>query len=269
MTTCIKCGKGIPDGELFCPECSLNLSGSAPAAARPAVSAPGRMQTPFRQPPAPRPEARHAPEAEVRPQKKSGRALTAAACLLAALGIGTACWLFAGRTQERRRVRLQEEAVAEREAALDDLEAEIDGLTQQLEEAEDNAAAQNAQIEALLASVSSAESSASQSQYDLSEQQRALEEATAENEALTQQIETLTAEHEAMQETYNSLQARYDRQSEQVKFVNSYVVFIEDDGTGCYHRYDCSRFLKKNFWAYSRKLAEKQGYTPCTECFGG
>ena len=24
MTTCIKCGKEIPDGELFCPACSLN-----------------------------------------------------------------------------------------------------------------------------------------------------------------------------------------------------------------------------------------------------
>ena len=269
MTTCIKCGKEIPDGELFCPDCSLNPSGSAQAAARPAISASGRMQTPLRQPPAPRPEAKRMPETEVQAQKKSGRALTAAACLLAVLGIGAACWLFAGRTKERRRVQLREDAVAEREAALDDLEAEIDGLTQQLQEAEDNAAAQSAQIEVLLASVSSAESSASQSQYDLSEQQRALEAAMAENEVLTQQLETLTAEHDALQETYDSLQARYDRQSEQVDFVNSYVVFIEDDGTGCYHRYDCSRFLKKNFWAYSRKLAEKQGYTPCKECFGG
>ena len=52
------------------------------------------------------------------------------------------------------------------------------------------------------------------------------------------------------------------------KFMDSYVVFIEDDGTGNYHRYDCGKFSKKNFWAYSRKLAERQGYTPCAQCFG-
>ena len=48
MTTCIKCGKEIPDGELFCAECSLN-PGAAPSRPRPSAAAqPGRMQTPVR-----------------------------------------------------------------------------------------------------------------------------------------------------------------------------------------------------------------------------
>ena len=48
MTTCIKCGKEIPDGELFCAECGLN-PGAAPSRPRPSVPAqPGRMQTPVR-----------------------------------------------------------------------------------------------------------------------------------------------------------------------------------------------------------------------------
>ena len=42
MTTCIKCGKEIPDGELFCAECGLN-PGAAEARPRPSVPAqPGR-----------------------------------------------------------------------------------------------------------------------------------------------------------------------------------------------------------------------------------
>ena len=50
--------------------------------------------------------------------------------------------------------------------------------------------------------------------------------------------------------------------------MDSYVVFVEDDGTGLYHKYDCPRFVQRSFWAYSRKLAEKNHYTPCPDCFG-
>ena len=39
MTTCIKCGKEIPDGELFCAECGLN-PGAAEAHPRPSVPVP-------------------------------------------------------------------------------------------------------------------------------------------------------------------------------------------------------------------------------------
>lgn len=38
MTTCIKCGKEIPDGELFCAECGLN-PGAAPSRPRPSAAA--------------------------------------------------------------------------------------------------------------------------------------------------------------------------------------------------------------------------------------
>ena len=39
MTTCIKCGKEIPDGELFCAECGLN-PGAAPPRPRPSPRRP-------------------------------------------------------------------------------------------------------------------------------------------------------------------------------------------------------------------------------------
>ena len=47
MNRCIKCGKEIPDGELFCVECSLNPGSSLfeeEVEKRPAPK--GRMQTP-------------------------------------------------------------------------------------------------------------------------------------------------------------------------------------------------------------------------------
>ena len=42
----------------------------------------------------------------------------------------------------------------------------------------------------------------------------------------------------------------------------------EDDGTGLYHSYDCEHFTKSKFWAYSRRLAEANGYHPCPLCGG-
>ena len=44
------------------------------------------------------------------------------------------------------------------------------------------------------------------------------------------------------------------------------VVFVEDDGSGLYHRYGCSRFAAKTFAVYSRKQAMAAGYTACPDC---
>ena len=50
--------------------------------------------------------------------------------------------------------------------------------------------------------------------------------------------------------------------------MDSYVVFVENDGRGLYHKYGCDDFAQTSFWAYSRKLAEANGYQPCPRCFG-
>ena len=276
MTTCIKCGKEIPDGELFCAECSLN-PGAAPSRPRPSAAAqPGRMQTPVRRTESPKSSEKQPQEPTgkqpAKPEKKEkrpGRALTVCACIVAAVSLGLANWQFSGLARQRRAIRLREDDLAEREKRLTTLETQIDDLTQELQEAEDNASAQARQIEELLNSVSSAQSSANQSQYDLTEQQKELAQAVEEKAALEEQTASLEDELNALQTEYETLESRYARQQEKVKFMDSYVVFVEDDGTGKYHRYDCAKFLKKNFWAYSRKLAEKQGYSPCSDCFGG
>ena len=70
MTTCIKCGKEIPDGELFCAECGLN-PGAAEARPRPSVPAApgqtGRMQTPVRRAEPLRPAEPRPPEPAAKP----------------------------------------------------------------------------------------------------------------------------------------------------------------------------------------------------------
>ena len=107
-----------------------------------------------------------------------------------------------------------------------------------------------------------------QMQQKIMKMQKELEKATDENAALEEQVTALEKENDRLRADYDTLYAAVDAQSKKLRFMDSYVVFIEDDGTGNYHRYDCEKFSKKNFWAYSRKLAERQGYTPCAQCFG-
>ena len=77
MTTCIKCGQPIPDGELFCESCGLN--GEVPQP-RPALRPVGRMQTPVKREPRPgKPQPAPAPE-------KKSRGGRAAAAVLALAG---------------------------------------------------------------------------------------------------------------------------------------------------------------------------------------
>ena len=90
MTTCIKCGQPIPDGELFCESCGLN--GEVPQP-RPALRPVGRMQTPVKREPRPgKPQPAPAPEKKSR----GGRAAAAVLALLCAL-------LLAGGAGNRRR----------------------------------------------------------------------------------------------------------------------------------------------------------------------
>lgn len=83
-------------------------------------------------------------------------------------------------------------------------------------------------------------------------QQAELERVTAEKEALetentslTQSIETLTSTNEELASTNR----HYVTKS---KFMDAYVVFVENDGTGYYHKYGCDYFAQTSFWAYSR-----------------
>ena len=51
-----------------------------------------------------------------------------------------------------------------------------------------------------------------------------------------------------------------------VDFIDEFVVFIEDDGTDFYHKYECDKFVGDYFWAYNIEAAEYNGYRPCPLC---
>lgn len=272
MTTCIKCGKPVADGELFCAQCGLNpgeleLYPDTPPAR---VSAPaGRMQKP--QKTAPKPVAKQAAPykpapAPARP-RASFRGAFAVMCVLCVILVGLCAWQYATQARARVALRVRESDLEQREHTMDELQLELDACTAELEQAKAKLDEQQQQIDSLQSMVNAAESSMSQTQYDMTTQQAQMQlleqknaELTAEAEQLQSSVQSLTEENTALAQTNSLFQKKVD-------FMDAYVVFVEDDGTGWYHKYDCPHFAQKSFWAYSRKLAEKNRYTPCPYCF--
>ena len=256
MNTCIKCGREIPDGELFCRECALNPGASSEDGH--AMPAPrGKMQKPVVQPPKPKPIPQ--PSAPAAPKKRqSGHGvIIAILCVFTALSLGLSIYLIANSASQRVSLRLRESDLEEREESLATLEQSLLDAQQELQSAKDELSQQAQTIEELQKNFTSAQSTVSQTQYDMTTQQAELQRVTAEKEAL----ETLTSTNEELASTNR----RYVTKS---KFMDAYVVFVENDGTGYYHKYGCDYFAQTSFWAYSRKLAEANGYTPCPHCFG-
>ena len=102
-----------------------------------------------------------------------------------------------------------------------------------------------------------------------------LQEAEAAKQTLQEQVDTLTAESaeltaklESAQSDYDALKAKYNTMSDKMGWVDTYVVYVENDGTNYYHCYECSSFKKQSFWVYNRKLAENKGFTACPVCGG-
>ena len=162
---------------------------------------------------------------------------------------------------QRVSLRLREEALDAREKEYAAVQAELEETEDALSEAKQTLLAREEEISSLQSSLSKAESESSQSQYDLNAQKSELERLQQENDALTEELDSLQKENEKLKENQNSLE-------EKSKFLDAYVVFVEKDKSSVYHRYACSAFAKKSFWAYSRKLAESLGYKPCPNCFG-
>lgn len=91
----------------------------------------------------------------------------------------------------------------------------------------------------------------------------------AENLRLNEEVKTYTSRIAEMNERIGALEEELEALSalrQKSEFVDAHVVFVENDGTNYYHKYDCEAFLKQSYWAYSTNLAVSQGYTPCPKC---
>lgn len=250
MATCIKCGKPVPNGELFCRECDLNPFDTPDAAQRQSVPVPeGRMQTPKKAAPAPAPKPAPAP---VR-QKKGGKILAIVLIVLFAAAAG----FFAYRYfSQKVSMRLREEAVNARQQQYESAEQQLAELEAELTKTQAELSSKTEQIKTLQQNINTAESAASQTQFDMEGQLKTLQ---GEVKALTQELEDA-------QKKYSTLLEETAESQEKAAFLDKYVVFVENDGTGLYHRYGCEDFKAATFWPYGRKLAESSGYRACPKC---
>ena len=105
---------------------------------------------------------------------------------------------------------------------------------------------------------------------DLKEAKNAFQQ---ENWSLESDIDWLEAEVDKLEKDIKELEKEngqyYDYYSEtfdKLAFFDEYVVFVEDDGTYLYHKYECSNFVANYFWAYNVEAAIDKGYEACPKC---
>ena len=263
---CIKCGKPIADGELFCVLCSLNPDEIQPdEPARPRYPEPeGRMKQPGT---APKKVPVKAQPAKAAPKPKTGRGLRicfAAVTLMLILAIGFTLWMYADVQVEKNRLRVREADIDTLEWDLAELKYEVSQLELELQTAEQTIAAKELALQEVEDALNGSQSTMSQTQYDLAAQKVELERIKSEKTTLEAQLLTAQARVASLESRVEEMKAY----QEKAAFMDDHVVFVEDDRTGYYHTYDCANFAKAKFWAYSRKLAESNGYKPCPVCGG-
>ena len=265
MTTCIKCGRPIADGELFCVECDLNPEIDTTATPRP--SAPqGRMKQPNRAAPQSAPTRAAAPAPAAPVKKHTG--LIIALCLVTLLSLGFAISQVAKDAQRRVELRLRESDLEARERQMSQLEQSVNDLNAKLDDANATIQEQTQALSDLQTNYDNAQSTATQAQYDVTAKESELERLTEENAQLAADLEELKTVNEDLAEENASLNKKNTSLFSKASFMDDYVVFVNNDKSKLYHHYDCPSFSHSNFWAYSRKLAEASGFEPCPDCCG-
>ncbi len=259
MNHCIKCGIQIPEGELFCVECSLNPGSSL--FEKPYPSPAGHMQ-------APKPMPRQAPAAVKTPERKAKHTGLKAALVLVVLAlllsVGFTVWQYSDLQAQRTRLETKEADMLLREREKEELQLQLEEANRQIESLNQTIGEKEQEIKSLHSQLLGSQSSQSQSQYDLTTLQNELSRLEEENQQLLLLEEDLEAEIKKLTTALQGTQ----KATEKAAFLDSFVVFVENDGSRVYHTYDCARFSKTNFWAYSRKLAESAGFGPCSTCRG-
>lgn len=94
---------------------------------------------------------------------------------------------------------------------------------------------------------------------DYAKAQETIVELTKKNNDLKSDVADLKKENE---QYYDYWVDTFDK----MDVFDSWIVFIENDGTNLYHKYDCSRFLFEDSWAHNIEYAEYIGYSPCPRC---
>ena len=90
---------------------------------------------------------------------------------------------------------------------------------------------------------------------------------------LKREVEAVKADKKSLNDTVTRLrnqlkeaEAELDVCYQEINFIDEFVVFVEDDGTNLYHKYQCSKFISDGFWAFNVEAAIGNGYKPCSLC---
>lgn len=93
-----------------------------------------------------------------------------------------------------------------------------------------------------------------------------LEAIIRENAKLQSEISELKSECSDLQSEIDELQAQLNQAPDKLTFYDAYIVFVENDGTDLYHKYECDKFKGEDFWAYNIEQAIWRDYKPCPLC---
>ena len=257
MTTCIKCGRPIEDGELFCGTCAMN---TPPAEPHKAARSGGKSKKIAVRKPAAHKQGLYTRTAKNHTAKPaSNRKGVVALAVLLAVCLSLLIWQLATRRAQTVKLRLWQDELETRQTELDHLTHQQEADSQRIGELETQLQETTEALDRTRTELSSAQRSATQSEYDMTTQQAALEKANERLDELETENDDLTRQNTALEEENDAL-------SEKSDFMDRYVVFVENDGSNLYHKYDCSHFPAKSFWAYSKRLAERNGYKACPHC---
>lgn len=76
----------------------------------------------------------------------------------------------------------------------------------------------------------------------------------------------LVYDNQLLKEQISEMEDELAYYKNEIDFIDAYVVFVEDDGTSYYHKYECNSFVGNSFWVYNVELAIDSGYYPCPFC---
>lgn len=79
-------------------------------------------------------------------------------------------------------------------------------------------------------------------------------------------LEEATQKSEELKQKQSEYKEQKEYEQEKLAFFDEYIVWVEDDGSNHYHKYDCHKFKGNSFWAYNVDNAKHQGYKPCPIC---
>lgn len=243
MNTCIKCGKHIADGELFCAQCS-----KSPVIAELGVSH-------HRPAPQKKPTPRQTAPVQTKKPAKKGKGMTVIPWIALAVVLALFLWQQVGLQAEKNRARTLQDEAQRQIHELTEAKEDLAQATEELEKLEQTLREKEEEIKTLTSQLADSRSSQNQGEYDLSNKEKELQ-------TLQEEYDALQEEHDLMVEAVEAA-AKY---KDKAAFLDKYVVFVMNDNSRRYHTYDCEEFTHSNFWTYSPKLAEAQGFKPCPKC---